>query len=36
VEVNSKNKEVGPELNDIHDASEVLAWRKRNGQIVIN
>jgi hypothetical protein len=33
---NRKMKEVQPELNDIHDASEVLFWRKRNGQIVIN
>jgi hypothetical protein len=33
---NRKNKEVEQELNDIHDAGEVLFWRKRNGQIVIN
>jgi hypothetical protein len=33
---NRKNKEVEQELNDIHDAGEVLFWRRRNGQIVIN
>jgi hypothetical protein len=33
---NSKMKEVQQELNDIHDAGEVLFWRKRNGKIVIN
>jgi hypothetical protein len=33
---NRKNKEVEQELNDIHDAGEVLFWRRRNGKIVIN
>lgn len=33
---NRKIKEVEQEINDIHDAGEVLHWRKTHGKIVIN
>jgi hypothetical protein len=33
---NRKLKEVQPEIQDIHDAGEVLDWRRRNGKIVVN